>query len=263
MRRLKALCLALAILVAADMAHAWDRRKPSNYGSVTIRNFSSRAGLAPVRFDHWLHRSFYTCRLCHVDIGFAMEANATGITADTNMKGFYCGSCHDGKRLRDGKKIFASCASNPAPGESARCDRCHSVGKNVKKEYDYVSFTEKLPKNSLGNLVEWEEAESRGLIHPIDHLPGVSMKRQPLDPQKDFAITSRSSWMPDIIFSHKKHVLWNGCEVCHPDIFPSVKKGTVKYSMLEISGGQYCGLCHDRVAFPLNNCEKCHAKPIQ
>ena len=262
MRHWKTLSLALAVLIAADGADAWDKRKPADYGSVTIRNFSGRAGLAPVRFDHWLHRSFYTCRLCHVDIGFAMEGNATGITADTNRKGFYCGSCHDGKKLHGEKKIFASCSANATPGESVQCDRCHSVGKSVKKEYDYASFTGKLPKSGLG-IVDWEEAEARGLVRPADHIPGVSIRRQSLAAQKDFAITSKSSWMPDIIFSHKKHVVWNGCEVCHPDIFPSAKKGTVKYSMLEISGGQYCGVCHDRVAFPLNNCEKCHAKPVQ
>jgi len=226
---------------------------PREYGSVIIRNFSEQAGLAPVRFDHWLHRAFYTCRLCHVDIGFAMEANATKIKADTNMKGFYCGSCHNGTRVYGLKKIFASCSFSPTPGEDTRCSRCHSVGKKVQKEYDYASFTKKLPKKDSSNLVDWEEAEARGFIQPVDFLPGVSIERLPLTVQKDFSIASRG-WMSDIIFSHKKHALWNGCEVCHPDIFPSVKKGMLKYSMFQISGGQYCGVCHDRVAFPLNDC---------
>ncbi len=255
--------IALAILISANTADAWHVPKPSEYGMVIIRNSSSRRGLAPVRFDHWLHRALYTCRLCHVDIGFSMEENATGITAATNMKGFYCGACHNGTRLFGEIKIFAACSVNTAPGENTQCDRCHSVGKNVQKKYDYKSFTEKLPKSKFENLIDWEEAEARGLIHPIDYLPGISVKRQPLNAQKDFSITSKSTWMPDIIFSHKKHVVWNGCEVCHPDIFPSAKKGTVQYSMLEIANGQYCGLCHGRVAFPLNNCEKCHAKPVQ
>ncbi|MBI5235080.1 MAG: hypothetical protein HY886_02395, partial [Deltaproteobacteria bacterium] len=25
--------------------------------------------------------------------------------------------------------------------------------------------------------------------------------------------------------------------------------------------GQYCGRCHDKVAFPLRNCFKCHSAP--
>jgi len=236
---------------------------PHEYGKVIIRNFSEQAGLAPVRFDHWLHRALYTCRLCHVDIGFAMEANATKIKADTNMKGFYCGSCHNGARFHGSKKIFAACSVSATPGEDTRCSRCHSVGKKVQKEYDYASFTEKLPKENPWNLVDWEEAEARGFIRPIDLLSGISIERPPLTVQKDFSIPSKGWWMSNIIFSHKEHALWNGCEVCHPDIFPSVKKGTVKYSMFQISGGQYCGVCHDRVAFPLNDCQRCHTNPVR
>jgi len=263
MRRLKTLSMILIVLLAADMAAAWTVRAPSEYGSVIIRNFSRRAGLAPVRFDHWLHRALYTCRLCHVDIGFAMEENGTKITADTNVKGFYCGACHNGIRLYGEKHIFSSCSQSATPGENSQCSRCHSVGKKVQKEHDYASFTEKFPKSGLGGLIDWEETEARGLIHPEDYLPGISIRRQTLNAQKDFSITSKSTWMPDIIFSHKKHILWNGCEICHPDIFPSAKKGTVKYTMLDISSGQYCGLCHDRVAFALNNCEKCHSAPVR
>ncbi len=263
MRFLKSLPLALAILLFSEISAAWEIRDPSDYGSLTISNFSRRAGLAPVRFDHWLHRALYTCRLCHVDIGFAMEGNGTKITADTNRKGFYCGACHNGTMALNGKNIFSSCSPSATPEESALCARCHSVGKEVQKTYDYDMFTAKFPKRKPGDLIDWEKAEADGLIHPIDYLPGISIKRQALTAQKDFSITSKSTWMPDIIFSHKKHIVWNGCEVCHPDIFPSSKKGTVKYNMLDIATGQYCGLCHNRVAFTLNDCERCHAAPVR
>jgi c(7)-type cytochrome triheme protein len=124
---------------------------PHEYGSVIIRNFSGQAGPGAVRFDHWLHRVLYTCRLCHVDIGFAMEANATKIDADTNMKGFYCGSCHNGTRtrVRGSKKIFAACSLSATPGEDTRCSRCHSVGKNVQKEYKlYFIYEEAAERKS-------------------------------------------------------------------------------------------------------------------
>ena len=49
-----------------------------------IDNYSKRYRLSPVVFDHWLHRAKFTCRLCHVDIGFAMKANETGIRAVDN-----------------------------------------------------------------------------------------------------------------------------------------------------------------------------------
>jgi len=250
-------------LLYSTAAIGRDKPVPEEYGRVIINNFSSRAGLAPVRFNHWLHRAIFTCRLCHVDIGFAMQANETKIKADTIVKGFYCGACHNGARIYSGRKIFAACSTKTVkPEERKRCDRCHSVGKNLEKKIDYTSFTAQLPKQKYWNLVDWEEAEADWLIRPIDFLEGVSVQRPALNAQKDFSITSKSTWMPDIIFSHKKHNEWNGCEVCHPEIFPSVKKDAVKYSMLEISGGQYCGVCHGRVAFPLDECERCHSKPV-
>ena len=146
---------------------------PHEYGRVIIRNFSEQAGLGAARFDHWLHRAFYTCRLCHVDIGFAMEANATKIKADTNMRGFHCGSCHNGTRVYGSKMIFAACSLTAAPGEDTRCSRCHSVGKKIRKEYDYALFTEKLPRKGVRRLIDWEDAEARGLIQP----DGLSSRR--------------------------------------------------------------------------------------
>ena len=83
--------------------------EPSEYGKVILDNYSS-AGPGPVVFDHWLHRSMFTCRVCHVDVGFAMEAKATGINASSNREGFYCGACHDGKKLFREKP-----SSPPAP----------------------------------------------------------------------------------------------------------------------------------------------------
>jgi len=257
------LLIVLAILVSAGTADAWNRTVPSEYGRVIIKNYSRRAGLAPVVFDHWVHRSRFTCRFCHVDIGFAMNAGETHITAAMNRQGLYCGACHDGKRSFGDKKIFAACSEGVSKEGSLRCERCHSRGKKVKKEYDFTAFSEKLPKTALGNGINWEEAEAKGLIKPVDFLEGVSIRRPSLKAQKDFLIEIKSSWMDKVLFSHKKHALWNGCEVCHPEIFPSVQKGATKYSMLQIVNGQYCGVCHDKVAFPLQDCQRCHTQPVE
>jgi c(7)-type cytochrome triheme protein len=250
-RRILILWLACAALSYGNRAVA-ELPPPSQYGSVTIDKYSSKAGLSSVVFDHWLHRSKFTCRLCHVDIGFAMQANASDISARTNKAGFYCGACHDGKRTFGGDPVFAAC-SDAAPGK--QCARCHSAGKAARK-YDYDSFTAKFPKNAYG--VDWEEAEATGLIKPIDFLEGVSIRKAPLKNQEDFSIKARVTWVSDIIFSHKKHTVWNGCEVCHPDIFPATQKGVTHYTMFHISGGQYCGVCHGKVAFPLEACSSCH-----
>jgi c(7)-type cytochrome triheme protein len=243
------------------VASASGRVLPSaeNYGEVVISNQSAGSQLPAVRFDHWLHRAFFTCRLCHVDLGFAMEKNATKITAEADASGLYCGSCHNGTMRHDGKTVFRSCSPDFSSDDKPRCLRCHYSGKEAQRTYKYESFTTIFPKLKIGHLVDWEAAEGRGFIRPVDTLPGPSPRRPPLKAQSDFSIASRGTWMSDIIFSHQKHAVWNGCEVCHPEVFPSVKKNTVKYSMFQISGGEYCGVCHGSVAFPLEECQRCHA----
>jgi c(7)-type cytochrome triheme protein len=254
------LVLACGVLFLGNIASAQvylpaaPPEQPSEYGKVILDSYSSAGGPGSVVFDHWLHRSKFTCRLCHVDIGFAMQAKATGITADTNRKGFHCGACHDGKKSYDGKTIFASC-SDAANGE---CARCHSLGKKGVRKYEYNAYTAKFPKGIYG--VDWEAAERVGVIHPADFLEGLSVKRAPLQSREDFSVKAHYSWVSDIGFSHKKHSVWNGCEVCHPDIFPTTQKGTIHYSMFWNIEGRYCGACHGKVAFPLNNCQRCHPR---
>ena len=120
-----------------------------------------------------------------------------------------------------------------------------------------------MPRGRFGNGVDWEKAEQDHLIQPVDFLEGVSIRRQPISAQKDFALSPKLEGMPDIIFSHAKHTVWNGCELCHPEIFVGVKKGTTKYSMVQIFEGKYCGVCHTAVAFPTLDCQRCHTKPVQ
>jgi len=263
--------VVLLFPVIASFAHAQTGTKkrrplPNEYGEVILQNYSPGAGLSPVQFDHWLHRAFYTCRLCHVDIGFAMKAGATGIKAADNMKGYYCGTCHNGKRVHDNRKIFEACATSYPKEDSKRCARCHvsHVGREAgKRQYDFAAFVEKFPRERFGNGVDWEKAEELGLIRPSDYIEGVSVKRPPLATQKDFAIAAKVENMPEIIFSHRKHTVWNGCELCHPEIFSSMKKGKTKVTMTEIFEGKYCGACHVTVAFPTTDCQRCHSRPVR
>ena len=227
--------------------------QPSDYGKVILNNHSSTPGPGPVVFDHWLHRAKFTCRICHVDIGFAMQANATGISASTNGQGFHCGACHDGKRLFEGKPVFAACSDDTKGKE---CNRCHSVGKGSVRKYSYNAFTAKLPKGFYG--IDWMAAERRGKVKPADFLQGVSVKRPAIQVRQDFTIKARLPWVNPILFSHEQHSAWNGCELCHPEIFPTARKETVEFSMFLNIEGRYCGACHGKVAFPLNNCCACH-----
>ena len=264
----KAFFLLIVLLVWDGVAFSQTGTKkkrplPYEYGRVIMNNYSEKAGLAPVVFEHWLHRTKFTCRLCHVDIAFSMKAGTTNIKASDNMNNYYCGTCHNDKMLYGQKKVFGSCSTKTDSSNIRRCERCHSYGKNIKMEESFVQLVEQLPKERFGNGINWEKAESNGSIKPMDFLEGVSIKRQHLAVQKDFSISSKVVGMPDIIFSHKSHTAWNGCELCHPEIFIGVKKGATKYSMVEIFDGKYCGVCHGTVAFPMIDCQRCHTKSVQ
>lgn len=255
--------IGLLALSVAPPARGREMVPPERFGRVVIDNFSSKAHMAPVPFDHWRHRAMFTCRFCHVDVGFAMEAEATKVSATTNRGGFHCGACHDGKTKYAGKPVFASCSDSPGPVQSAACGRCHRSVDPDRLRQDFEAFAATLPRKGLGHHVDWEAAEAQGKVKPLDFLEGVSIPRKPLAMDKDVLLRSRASWMAEVIFSHKKHAIWNGCEACHPDIFPSTKGGVVKYSMFQISSGEYCGVCHTTVAFPLADCERCHVTPVR
>lgn len=258
-----AVLMLIALTAFADAPVKKRRPLPFEFGRVVIGTRSEQAGLAPVVFEHWLHRVKFTCRVCHVDIGFAMKAGATGITAADNAKGFYCGACHNGRAISGDRKVFASCDKPGARESRELCTRCHSQGLNVKGQADFAAFTRNLPKGRFGNGVDWEKAEELGLIKPADFVEGVSIARKALAAQKDFALSPRLVGMPGIIFSHKKHTVWNGCELCHPEIFVGVKRGATRYSMVDNFDGKYCGACHLTVAFPLLDCQRCHTEPVQ
>jgi c(7)-type cytochrome triheme protein len=255
MNRTARLLFAFLLIVWASMSLAQGkgvkkrRPLPDQFGNVVMNNLSEKNGVAPVVFSHWLHRAKFTCRLCHVDIAFAMQANATQVREEDNRKGFYCGACHNGK------VAFAA-----QTAQEKNCDRCHSAGKDVP-HIDFAAFTADLPRGRFGNNVDWEAAELDGKIKLADTLPGVSVKRKPLEVPKDYSIEAKINGLPEIVFSHKKHAVWNGCELCHPDIY-SVKTGTTKYTMEDVFAGKFCGVCHGPVAFPAIDCQRCHTKPV-
>lgn len=254
--------LAFAVLLLGSYASAQiylpkAPPEPSAYGRVILQSHVASSP-GPVVFDHWLHRSKYTCRLCHVDVGFAMRANTTGISASTNREGFHCGACHDGKRVIEGKTIFASCSADADGANHKQCARCHFTGKKGGRKYEYNAFAAKLPAANYG--VDWEAAEKSGVIKPIDFLDGLSAKKARIQNREDFSIKAGLSWVNPINFSHEKHSIWNGCELCHPEIFPTAKKGEVSFTMYSILKGRRCGACHGKVASPLNNCQKCHPR---
>ena len=180
MKRTVLVVLGLLMVAGIALGQTGVKKKRAlshEFGNVVINNYSGRAGLAPVEFNHLLHRGIYTCRLCHVDLAFGMKAGSSNIKAADNKKGFYCGACHNGKMLFNAKPVFASCQTSYTQEDAKRCERCHSVGRNVMGEYDFYSFTKRFPKERFGNGIDWEKTEQEGSIKLIDYLEGISIKR--------------------------------------------------------------------------------------
>ncbi len=259
----KILVMVLLLMVSASAVFAANNTfgtkkrmpRPEEYGNVVINNYSEKSNIAPVVFKHWVHRTKFTCRVCHVDLGFAMEAGGSDIREADNLNHLYCGSCHNGK------DAFGPTTREKLVSEVKNCDRCHSYDKDVKGQKSFNEYLKNFPQARFGNRVDWMKAEEKGLIKLKDQVEGISIKRQAIPNPKDFDIKSTILGMPDIIFSHKIHADLNGCELCHPEIF-GAKRGVTKYNMQDIFAGKFCGACHAKVAFPFYDCQLCHLKEV-
>jgi len=116
-----------------------------------------------------------------------------------------------------------------------------------------------LPKDRYG-LIDWATAIKEGKVKPLDSLDPKAKVTPPFD--LDIAIFTKSQFQPDVIFPHFVHTLWLTCTNCHPSIFPmNAKLANKMMTMPLIASGEFCGRCHNRIAFPLSDCLRCHVKP--
>ena len=112
-----------------------------------------------------------------------------------------------------------------------------------------------LPPDAVGNRVRWVQALEKGLIAPrASILPGTEVKVLDQD-----VIMPRTGEMFMVRFPHKQHTEWLDCSNCHEKLFKSKAGATTTVNMFEILQGEYCGVCHGAVAFPLTECRRCHS----
>jgi c(7)-type cytochrome triheme protein len=215
------------------------------YGDVLMSRVAGKTEkIVPVIFSHWVHRTKYTCRVCHGELEFSMRANETGvICGGGEVKNRYCTACHNGK-----------IAFAPKDGEEDNCRRCHNADQNPNRER-FDALRTSLPPAKFGNEIDWVKALENGTIKPKGSL---SEDVQPMGLDKTLILAAEMSGIPPAVFPHKAHVQWLDCSNCHPDIFNIKKKTTRHFSMERILKGEFCGACHLRIAFPLNECRKCH-----
>jgi len=110
-----------------------------------------------------------------------------------------------------------------------------------------------LPLDKRGR-VDWMKSLRGGLIQPRADVKGEqSMSVLKLD-----IVMRNTAEMPYVTFPHESHTMWLECSNCHDGIFVA-KAGANPISMTKIFRGEYCGVCHDRVAFTtMFACERCH-----
>jgi c(7)-type cytochrome triheme protein len=115
----------------------------------------------------------------------------------------------------------------------------------------------RLPSDSVGNKVDWVRAFEDGYIRPRSSLTGEEEVKH-LDTE---IIMNETGSLPRVMFPHKPHTRWLDCENCHDKIFKS-KAGETPVTMEKILEGEYCGVCHGAVSFPLTECNRCHSVPL-
>lgn len=116
----------------------------------------------------------------------------------------------------------------------------------------------KLPKDKYG-LVDWAASIKTGRVKPLDSLEPGAAAAPPFN--LDIVVHTKSNFMNDVVFPHYVHTLWLTCTNCHTKIFQMKAGGNPEMTMPKIASGEYCGRCHNRVAFPLTDCTRCHVKP--
>lgn len=104
--------------------------------------------------------------------------------------------------------------------------------------------------------VDWIALIENGTINPrAERTAQGKMEILDLD-----IMMKNTQQMPWVRFPHRTHTLWLACKNCHEGIFKATA-GANNISMNDIFRGKYCGVCHNKVAFSIFQCERCHSVP--
>lgn len=145
---------------------------------------------------------------------------------------------------------------NYSASESPRNDGIHDPENNAIDMLQKPSDALKDFPRDRRQQVDWVQALEQGLVEPRADLLGESkMSVLNLD-----ILMKNTQSMPWVKFPHDRHTKWLDCANCHPAIFIP-KEGANPITMNKVLRGEYCGVCHDKVAFALFTCERCHSVP--
>jgi len=110
-----------------------------------------------------------------------------------------------------------------------------------------------LAPDTAGNDVDWAAAVRLGQISPRASLDG-SRDTEILD---TVVVMKNSLTLLPVTFPHEAHTAWMSCAMCHDGIFVAENDAN-DITMSKILAGEYCGVCHGAVSFPLTECNRCH-----
>lgn len=145
---------------------------------------------------------------------------------------------HQARRILDQTSIY-----DPTNPDRARLQEIREATRHLP--YDPVGFP------------DWMKALREGSIQPRSDLSGKGK----MDVLELDIIMKNTKEMPYVRFPHNSHTMWLSCSNCHPSPFQPVA-GSTRINMADIFRGQYCGVCHDRVAFiTFFSCSRCHSVP--
>jgi len=170
---------------------------------------------------------------------------------------------------------FLKAAPNVAPAEplprsrASVGDEVHPARRAIEQNpiYDETNpdyprlqrideATRDLKRDAIG-FPDWMAALRSGAISPRAGLSG----REKMDVFDLDVVMKNTKEMPHVLFPHQSHSLWLDCSNCHPKPFLP-RAGANPISMSQIFRGEYCGMCHDRVAFiTFFSCNRCHSVP--
>ncbi len=126
----------------------------------------------------------------------------------------------------------------------------------VKVLQEPIEAMQGFPRDKSG-VIDWVKVLGDGIISPrASKLGEEEMHVVDFD-----VIFKNTQSMPFVRYPHRQHTEWLTCKNCHPKIFLPQKGGN-PVTMSAIMQGQFCGVCHGKVAFPPSkNCGRCHSVP--
>jgi len=180
-------------------------------------------------------------------IGCAPSSNSATRSASYVVEG----GVSEGKRWRD-NRYFAT----EVKTETLATDGIHDPDNDaINALQEPAEALSAFPLDRRGG-VDWVKAMDLGIIEPRADLKGET-EMLTMDMDILFKDTGQMPWVK---FPHIAHTKWLACSNCHPAIFIP-QQGANNPSMDGILAGEHCGRCHDKVAFALWTCERCHNVP--